>query len=71
MAEVTHTAVSRYNRWHEICHAIVKYARAQRCARGLQLPGNKGVDLPTDPPPVTRSVCSKGGRMGEAESRLG
>ena len=25
--EVTHTALSRYNRWHESCHSIVKYAR--------------------------------------------
>ena len=27
VAEVTHTALSRYNRWHEGCHSIVKYAR--------------------------------------------
>jgi hypothetical protein len=27
VAEVTHTALSRYNRWHESCHSIVKYAR--------------------------------------------
>ena len=27
VGEVTHTALSRYNRWHERCHSIVKYAR--------------------------------------------
>ena len=27
VGEVTHTALSRYDRWHEGCHSIVKYAR--------------------------------------------
>jgi sugar lactone lactonase YvrE len=27
VAEVTHTALTRYNRWNERCHSIVKYAR--------------------------------------------
>jgi len=27
VGEVTHTALSRYDRWHEDCHSIVKYAR--------------------------------------------
>jgi hypothetical protein len=27
VGEVTHTALTRYNRWHEGCHSIVKYAR--------------------------------------------
>jgi sugar lactone lactonase YvrE len=27
VAEVTHTALTRYDRWHESCHSIVKYAR--------------------------------------------
>jgi hypothetical protein len=27
VGEVTHTALTRYNRWNENCHSIVKYAR--------------------------------------------
>jgi hypothetical protein len=27
VGEVTHTALSRYDRWHEGCHSLIKFAR--------------------------------------------